>query len=215
MRDVVDDRAAPVLGHPADHARPAEDPQAEQASGSPTGRGLEGIAVAVRVLEGDGDERGVQQLGRAVDDELERPLDVELLADHLAELAERGDLLQPPLELVVQVGVLDGDGGVSREQQRQALVVLVEAIGSSSSALSLSVRYRSPRIRPPRLIGTPSSEVIGGWFGGKPEERGSWPMVGMRTGRPSRISTPSRPWPRGSGPIAARSWGVRPLVMKS
>ena len=49
-------------------------------------------------------------------------------------------MLQSPFELVVQVGVLDGDGGVAREQQRQALVVLVEASWSSSSALSLSVR---------------------------------------------------------------------------
>ena len=39
------------------------------------------------------DERRVEEVGRTLDDELERPFDVELLADDLAELAEGGELV--------------------------------------------------------------------------------------------------------------------------
>ena len=40
-------------------------------------------------------------------------------------------------------------------------------------------------------------------------------MSGTRSDCPSRTSTPSSPWPRGSGPSAARSSALRPVVMKS
>ncbi len=42
----------------------------------------------------------------------------------------------------------------------------------NSAAPRLSVRYRSPTGRPRTVTGTPSSECIGGWFGGKPDEFG-------------------------------------------
>jgi len=44
----------------------------------------------------------------------------------LAELAQSRELLQTPLELVVQARVLDRHRGVAGQQQSQTLVVLIE-----------------------------------------------------------------------------------------
>ena len=71
----------------------------------------------------------------------------------------------------------------------------------NSPAPRLSVRYRLPMARPLTRIGTPSSDVIGGWFGGKPYESGWAAMSGIRYERPSRMISPSSPWPVGGGPM--------------
>ena len=65
------------------------------------------------------------------------------------------------------------------------------------------------------MIRAPRSEVIGGWFGGNPTERGSAAMFGIRMGWGSRVRAPSRPWPTGGFPRAARSSGAIPRVMNS
>ena len=72
-----------------------------------------------------------------------------------------------------------------------------------------------PNTVPRPMIRAPRSDVIGGWFGGNPTERGSAAMFGIRMGWGSRVRAPSRPWPTGGFPRAARSSGVIPTVMKS
>ena len=63
------------------------------------------------------------------------------------------------------------------------------------------------------MTGTPRNEVIGGWFGGKPDESGWSAIDGIRYERPSRMISPSRPRPRGRAPIAAARAGSIPAVM--
>ena len=91
------------------------------------------------------------------------------------------------------------------------------ATASSASVKSppsrFSVRYRFPKTLPPAITGTPRNVRIGGWFGGKPTERGSDPMSESRSGRASVMSTPRIPLPVGRSPMAARSSSPRPAVM--
>ena len=50
---------------------------------------------------------------------------------------------------------------------------------------------------------------MGGWLSGKPDDRGSSAKSSSRTVLRSRMISPSRPWPCGSGPIAAALLGVQ------
>src|SRR6202035_968685 len=72
-----------------------------------------------------------------------------------------------------------------------------------------------PKTFPRPFTGAPRKDRIGGWFGGKPTWRGSSAMTRSRKGLASLIRTPRIPSPTGSGPIACRSTGVIPVVMKS
>ena len=66
----------------------------------------------------------------------------------------------------------------------------------NSPAPRLSVRYRLPTARPLTVTGTPRSERIGGWFGGKPYESG-WRRDVRDPERPALADDqPKQPVPR-------------------
>src|SRR5438552_3825210 len=83
-----------------------------------------------------------------------------------------------------------------------------------SSPPSFSVRYRFPYATPRSRIGTPRNDRMGGWFGGKPTDRGSSAMSCRRSGTVSLINTPRIPRPRGRSPIAACVSASTPVVRK-
>ena len=113
------------------------------------------------------------------------------------------------LDLLVEPGVVDRDAGVAGEHLDELLVVLAELAAPILVGQVEVARRSSPATR----IGTPSSECIGGWCGGKPCDSGCREMSGIRSVAPSRMIVPRRPWPCGSGPISARSSSEIPLVM--
>ena len=76
---------------------------------------------------------------------------------------------------LVEAGVLDGDPGVAREELDQPLVGRREFRGAELVG-EIEVADRCSL----RRIGTPRNEVIGGWFGGKPDSRGGRDIEGMR-----------------------------------
>ena len=118
---------------------------------------------------------------------------VEVAADPVALLGRpRGG------GLLVEPGVVDGDPGVEREELDEPLVGRRELRRARPCRSGRSCRPTDPR----DVIGTPRNDVIGGWFGGKPELSGWAAMFGIRYERASRMIRPSRPRPCGSGPIA-------------
>ena len=157
-------------------------------------------------------------LGRVLGDDLGQVLErqrdavqalddrvVQVPADPLALVDDR-----QPLDLLVQPGVLDRDASVEGEH----LDELAGRFAERRRASSLLVRYRLPIERPLLRIGVPRNECISGWFGGKADSDGrSVAMSSMRNELFSRMISPSRPWPRGSGPIRCRVSSESPLVM--
>ena len=63
-------------------------------------------------------------------------------------------------------------------------------------------------------MGTPMNERIRGWAGGHHSKRGSAVMSSVRKGVGSVSMAPSRPWVRGSGPMAATSSSLMPAARK-
>ena len=120
---------------------------------------------------------------------------VEVLADPDPLVDDR-----ETLDLLVESRVLDRHAGVQGEQLDKSLV-LDRELGGAPFVREIEVADRPARTR----IGTPRSECIGGWCGGNPYEAGCIAMSGTRSGRPSRMISPNRPCPRGSGPMASRS----------
>ena len=69
--------------------------------------------------------------------------------------------------------------------------------------------------RPRRALNRHAQEGrMGGWWGGKPTERGSSAELVQTSGRASSMRTPRMPRPVGRLPIRSRCSGVRPEVMK-
>ena len=113
------------------------------------------------------------------------------------------------LDLEVQPGVLDRDPGMEREHLDQLLVRLAE--------LRLRPASRSGTgCRPARRRRGPARRAASASAGDAPGSRrcpDACAMSGIRSETPSRMIVPSRPWPCGSGPIAAASRRDIPLVM--
>ena len=152
----------------ADEVGPFEEvrPETEHEVADVADRSLDGVDRPVDAGHGLGRVLRHQRLDvlqrqrhgvQALDDPV-----VELLPDAVALLHDR----QLP-DLLVQSRVLDRDAGVEGKQLDQLLVRGRELTGPR-----LSVRYRLPMARPLTVTGTPSSERIGGWFGGKPYRSG-------------------------------------------
>ena len=155
---------------------------------------------------------GVDERAAALDDQLQHPLEVGLDADRAGDRGGRLEpahspleLLAPPFDPVVEAGVVDRDRRPLGQHDDRLLV------GSSNSARPPCRSGRGCRT-PPR--GSRSARrgrcVIGGCPGGNPYERGCWVTSGSRSGSGSRISSPSTPRPRGSGPIVAARLLVDP-----
>jgi hypothetical protein len=98
------------------------------------------------------------------------------------DLGDRLEQLLPTLLLVVEASV-PPIRRPSRALTRRP----------NSSAPCFSVRYRLPNTTSRTRTGTPRKEVIGGWFGGNPNESGCWARLERRSGRGSRISRPKMP----------------------
>ena len=129
------------------------------------------------VLEGEA--HGVERLDRAV---------MEVLGDALA-LLEHGQLAQ----LLVHAGVVDGQPGVARERLHEALVLVAEALAAS---LVGEVEVADDAA----LDAHRHAQEACAWPGGAAGSRAARDrseMSGTRSGRSSRMITPSKPWPRG------------------
>jgi hypothetical protein len=109
----------------------------------------------------------------------------------------------------VQSGIVDGDASVEGKQLDKPLIGRVE-FGGAGLVGQVEVADRPP-LRGDRDAEERRHRRVVRW---EPELSGWAAMFGIRQERASRMISPSRPRPRSSGPIAARSWGVTPLVMK-
>ena len=119
---------------------------------------------------------------------------MEVLADALALVDDR-----QLLDLLVQPRILDRDPGVPREQLDEPLVRLLNSAAALVGQVQVADRAALERDR------DPSSECIGGWFGGNPYES----RVGGDVRDPERPTLaddqPKEPMPCGGGPISARA----------
>ena len=134
---------------------------------------------------------------------------MEILPDPLALLHDR-----EPLHLLVEPGVLDGDPGVAREHLDPLVLVGEPAVLLGEVEVADRAAADDDRDAEER--------VHLGWFGGKPTRRGSAIMSATRIGAVLPDDQPEGPWPRGGGPMRARSarliplvtnWSITPLVV--